>query len=115
MKKAKFISIETTRYSEFFRRLLQEYGPTSHVTIDGKVFDETQFPRLIEEWCINDRIKRTKDFRLLRDKTALFGFHDSPSELWATHTELPFLERMAAEKLVRFRILKSRDDKSEQR
>lgn len=105
--KEQLISIETTRYAEFFRYLLQEYISGSSVTIDGRTIEESGFPQLIEGWCVNERIKQTRNFTLSRNKTELFGFHDSPKELWASITELPFVERMAANKLVRFKVLKA--------
>ncbi|MEY2466201.1 MAG: hypothetical protein QOD03_722 [Verrucomicrobiota bacterium] len=108
MKKSKLIAIETTRYSEFFRQLFQEYGTDSQAKIDGKIIDATQFLELIANWCTNEQIKKTKDFKLSRGKTDLFGFHDSPNELWAVESELPFIEKLAADKLVRFRIMKCR-------
>jgi hypothetical protein len=105
MKRRTLISIETTHYSEFFRRLFQEYKTDSYVRVDGKVVNAAQFPQLIADWCTNDQIKKTKNFKLSRGETDLFGFHDSPDELWAVETELPFIERLAADKLVRFRIM----------
>ncbi|MGH7976484.1 MAG: hypothetical protein ACREC8_07455 [Limisphaerales bacterium] len=103
--KNKFIAIETKRYSEFFRRLFQEHGTDSQAMVDGGKISAEQFPQLIIDWCKNAQIKKTRNFRLSRGKTDLFGFHDSPDELWAVETELPFVERLAAEKLVRFRIM----------
>jgi hypothetical protein len=110
VKKKNLISVQTTRYSEFFRRLLQEYGTDSQAAIDGKNFSAEQFPQLIADWCVNDQIKKTRNFRLSRGKTDLFGFHDSPDEFWAAETELPFIERLAGDKLVRFRIMTCRGD-----
>jgi len=109
MKKKNLVAIETKRYSEFFRRLFQEYDSGSQVTIDGKRFTVAQFPHLIADWCSNSQIKKTKNFKLSRGKTDLFGFHDKPDELWAAETELSFIERLAADKLVRFRIMTCRD------
>ena len=103
MKNKKFISIQTKRYSEFFRRLFDEYKTNYSVFIDGKIVESAKFSKLIEDWCTNDLIKKTRDFKLSRDNIDLFGFHDGPDELWAIETELPFVERLAADKLIRFR------------
>jgi hypothetical protein len=108
MKEKKLIAIETKRYSEFFRRLLQEYKVGSRVKLDGKTFGAEQLPQLIAEWCTNEQIKKTKDFKLSRGKIDLFGFHDSPDEMWAVETELPFVEQLANEKILRFRIMTCR-------
>ena len=98
--KKELISIETKRYSEFFRYLLEEYASTSRITIDGDTFDGNDCAQL-KDWCVNKRIKQTRNFKLTRDNMDLFGFHDSPSELWAAITELSFVERMAEAKLIR--------------
>lgn len=103
--KNKLIAIETKRYSVFFRRLLQEYGVGSRVEVDGKAIKTERLPQLITEWCTNEQIKKTKNFKLSRGKIDLFGFHDTPDEMWAMETELPFVERLAKEKIVRFRIM----------
>jgi hypothetical protein len=102
------ISIETTRYSEFFRRLFNEYGNDTRASIDSRTVEGRDFAQFVDEWCVNDRIKQTKNFSLHRGKTELFGFHDHPRELWAATTELPFVERLAAEQIVRFKVVKSR-------
>lgn len=101
--KEQIISIETKRYSEFFRHLLEEYAETSRITIDGHAFGGSDLAEL-KSWCVNERIRQTRNFKLTRGKMDLFGFHDSPSELWAAITELPFVERMAQAKLIRFKL-----------
>jgi hypothetical protein len=101
--KEQLISIETKRYSEFFRHLLEEYAETSRIMIDGHPFEGSDLAEL-KSWCVNEQIKQTRNFKLTRGKMDLFGFHDSPGELWAAMTELPFVERMAKAKLIRFRL-----------
>lgn len=108
MKRKRLISVETKRYSEFFRQLLEEYGSDSQVTIDGGTFIAAQFPQLIVDWCTNTQIKKTRNFKLSRGEIDLFGFHDKPDDLWAAETELRFIERLAADKLVRFKIMACR-------
>ena len=102
--KLQLISIETKRYSEFFRRLFEEYAANSHVIIDGKTFDGSDFTKLKEDWGANEQIKRTRDFKLIRGRVELFGFHDSPNELWAAMSEVSFVKRMAEEKIVRYKL-----------
>jgi hypothetical protein len=100
----KLISISTKRYSEFFRRLLGEYSAGTSVEIDLRSYPASEFPNLIETWCTNAKIKGTREFRLIRGNDDLFGFHDSPDELWAACSELPFVERLASEQLLQYRI-----------
>ena len=101
--KAQFISIETKRYSEFFRRVLAEYAQDVCIEIDGKRHGSDHIPQVLKEWCTNREICRTRDFKLLRGKEVLFGFHDHPSELFAAMSERPFVERLEAEHILRYR------------
>src|SRR5436190_20637632 len=97
----KLIGIRTKRYSEFFRRLLQEYSDAALV-IDGHRFSPSEIPQVIESWCTNSRIRSTREFELSRGGVAIAGFHDSPDETWLIALELPFVERLASEKIVRY-------------
>lgn len=106
------ISIETTRYSAFFRRLLQEYSEGTAAIIDGQRHSALEYPDLVKNWCTNARIKGTNEFRLLRGDAELFGFHDHPDELWAACSELSFVERVAEEGIVRYRVLPARPEQS---
>lgn len=99
------MSVSTSRYSKFFRELFQEYGQQSVAVIDGIPFDSSKYPELIDNWCINKSILNTKNFKLVRGNLELFGFHDHPDELWASYSELPFLEKLAAEKIIRFQVM----------
>jgi len=106
--KARLIGIETTRYSAFFRCLLQEYGEGTLVKVDAVQYHSPQYAELAEQWCINEKIVGTRDFVLTRNGVELFGFHDHPEQLWAAYSELPFIERLAAEKIVRFKVSEER-------
>jgi hypothetical protein len=98
----KLISIHTKRYSAFLRRLLTEYSRGATAIVDHKRYSESDFPQLLANWCINARIRATRDFRLLCGRSELAGFHDSPDEMWIVATELPFVHRLAGEKIVRY-------------
>jgi hypothetical protein len=102
--KPKLVAIETRRYSEFFRRLLEHYAEGSFAKIDGVEHPSPDFATLIENWCTNAKILATRDFVLSRDRQELFGFHDHPEALWAVESELPFIEQLAAEKIIRFKL-----------
>jgi hypothetical protein len=103
---SKLIAVKTTRYSAFFRRLFEEYKEYDDATvkIDGKKYANSAFPMLIDKWCRNSKIVNTRDFALIRGKNELFSFHDHPEALLAAISELPFLEKLAADQLVRFRV-----------
>jgi hypothetical protein len=99
--KTKLISLQTKRYSAVLRRLLEEYSSGTTAIIDRKRFSSSEFPQLIATWCTNARIRATRDFKLLRGRVELAGFHDTPDEMWIVDTELAFVQRLAAEKLIR--------------
>ncbi|HTH50034.1 MAG TPA: hypothetical protein VMB21_21150 [Candidatus Limnocylindria bacterium] len=103
---AHLITIETTRYSEFFRRLLTEYADHVSIEIEGKQYGAGDIPRLLKEWCTNSKICRTRDFTLRQKGVDLFGFHDHPDELWAALSERAFVERLEAKRILRCRLQK---------
>jgi hypothetical protein len=98
------IGIETTRYSEFFRRLFAEYAEGVTIEIGGSRFSSGDIPQLLAEWCSNAEICQTRHFRLLRAGTELFSFHDHPRELFAAMSERPFVEKLEAEQILRYRV-----------
>ena len=100
----KAICIKTTRYSAFFKSLLAEYPQGVSIRIDEKEYSSSDIPVLLEAWCTNERIKKTRDFILSRGNEDLFGFHDHPDNLWAAYSELPFVERMHQEHVIRYEI-----------
>ncbi len=59
---------------------------------------------MLSDWCTNNRIRRTRDFELVRDGRTLFKFHDGPDELFAAYSELPFAARLRGERIIRYRI-----------
>ncbi len=98
--KNRLLTVRTTRYSEFFRRLFKDTGGDSVATIDGRNYLSADFPHLTDTWCTNAKIKATQDFRLKKGGNELFGFHDGPLDIWAASSELPFLKRLADEKVI---------------
>ena len=98
----KLISIHTKRYSAFLRRLLEEYSHDATAVIDRKRYAGSDFPQLITSWCTNACIRATRDFMVLRGRSEVAGFHDTPDEMWIVASELPFVQRLAAEKLIRY-------------
>ena len=102
--KQKLIAVTTTRYSVFFRRLLQEFSDGTTAVVDKRRFAAMQFPELIEDWCSNTRIRSTRDFRLLHGRTELAGSHDSPKCIWADLSILPLIEKLASEKIIRYEV-----------
>src|SRR5258707_1365513 len=101
----KVIWITTTRFSEFFRRLLHQYREDVRVEIDGARYGDADLDSLIASWCTNAKIEDTRNFRLWRGEAELFGFHDSPRDgIWAAQSELPFVQALAQEHIVRYRM-----------
>jgi hypothetical protein len=66
---------------------------------------EDDISELLEYFCTNNRLKNTNDFRLIKDGTELFGFHDHPSDFWCNISELEFIQSLAQEKIVRYRVV----------
>jgi len=98
----KLLWLHTRRYSALLRRLLQEYSDGTTAVIDRKRYPSSKFPELIASWCTNVRIRATRDFKLKRGRDELAGFHDTPDDFWIVESELPFVQRLAEEKLVRY-------------
>ncbi|MBM3847870.1 MAG: hypothetical protein FJ405_16490 [Verrucomicrobia bacterium] len=98
------IGIETTRYSEFFRRLFEEYAEGVTIEIGSSRYSSADVPSLLAEWCSNAEICQTQHFRLLRAGVELFGFHDHPRELFAAMSERSFVERLQTEQILRYRV-----------
>jgi hypothetical protein len=98
--KDRLLTVKTTRYSEFFRRLFEEYTDDSVATIDGRDYRSADFPSLMGAWFTNAKIKATQDFRLRKGGKELFGFHDGPVDIWAAPSELKFLQQLADEKII---------------
>lgn len=63
----------------------------------------------MKDWCTNNAIKRTIDFTLKKDGVGLFGFHDTPDDFWAALSEHPFVERLAVEKIIKYKVLLESD------
>ncbi len=101
---SQLLAIETTRYSEFFLRLFTDYSADVTIEIGGDRYSSGDIPRLLSEWCSNAEICRTQHFKLLRAGIELFGFHDHPSELFAAMSELPFVEKLQCEQILRYRV-----------
>ncbi|GEM_PF-2645924 len=93
--------LSTTRYSAVFKRILEHYGQGATIEIDERAFSAEDVPSLLATWCTNDNIIKTRNFRLVRGGIELFGFHDHPSELWASASEESFVRELLRERLIR--------------
>ncbi len=107
----KIISIETTRFSELLKRILNLYNKNVQIRIDQKSFNEKDIEYLLNTWCTNKNIKSTVFFNLKQNDEELFGFFDHPYNFWADVSMLPFIEELANEKIIRFSILRQKKSK----
>jgi hypothetical protein len=98
------IWIKTHKYSTLLRRIFEEYKKNAEIYIEGHRYSEYDIPQLLDNWCTNRIITRTINFSLKKDGMELFGFHDTPDEFWAAMSERPFVERLASERIIRYRI-----------
>lgn len=102
----RIIGLKTNRPSAVVRRLLMAHPDDVEVRVDRKLYTKADLPWLIDEWCINSNIRKAIDFEIRRGGRAVFGFHDSVSELWADETERDLVERLVEEKLVKIDALR---------
>jgi hypothetical protein len=108
------IGIEITRHSTFIKRVLNEFNRDVLIKISMefyslnsvKIYHEEDIPELLRYWCINKNLQRTTFFNLKQNEEELFGFWDSPVNMWADISVLSFIERISAEKIIRFNIVK---------
>jgi hypothetical protein len=97
--------IKTRRYSEFLKHIFAKYNQNVEIEIDGRVYADKDIPYLLKEWCTNHIIRRTIDFTLKKDGVILFGWHDTPDDFGVAMSERPFVEQLAAEKIVRYKVI----------
>ncbi len=101
----KLIGISTTKYSTLFSKIFDEFSHGCRIQIDGKEYREQDIAKLKSEWCQNSKIEETRNFKFSIGDEELFGFHDSPDQLWAATSVLDFVQRLADEKIIRYQIM----------
>ena len=104
IKMREIISIETKRYSTLIRRILTEYNKEVVIKIDNTQFSESYIPQLLSNWCTNKSLESTDYFVLKHKSEALFWFFDHPDNMCAAISVLPFIKRLADEKIIRYKI-----------
>ena len=90
------LTINTTRYSAVVAAFVAAY-PKAVPVLDRRVQSGAA-----ADWCTNARLTGAVNFSLSESGLELLGFHDGPRNMWASDTALPLVERLAAEKLLRF-------------
>jgi hypothetical protein len=110
---AELIGIETTRYSTFFRRVFDEFNNNVIITIgesynpvENETYYDKDIPWLKDNWCTKKNLKESIFFNFRQNGEELFGFFDHPDNMWADISVLPFIEKLAEEKIIRFHIAK---------
>ncbi|MHC4396839.1 MAG: hypothetical protein ACYS1A_14410 [Planctomycetota bacterium] len=98
------IFIKTRRYSTLLKRIFEEYNENIEIYYESYRYTEKDIPEILKDWCSNSILKKTIDFKLIQNGKELFGFHDTPDNFWAAISERPFIERLAKEKVIRYRI-----------
>ncbi len=99
------ISVQTTRYSEFFKRLFDRYSSSAIIEIEGVSYRHGDTTILKENWCTNAKIRQTREFRLCDGDRFVASFHDSVSELFISVDEADWIQSLSDEKLLRYEIL----------
>lgn len=100
----RLISIETKKFKTFFKLLAEEYREDVDVEIDGRKYTEKDYDWLISNWCTKKALKRTINFTMKKDGKKIFGFHDSPDEMWAAFSELDFIKRLRRDGILKYWI-----------
>ena len=116
------IGIETTRYSTLMKRILSEFNDNVTIQIGIETYSPRKFktysgveiPELLNDWCTKKNLIKTTFFHLKQNGEELFGWWDHPENMWADISVLPFIEKLAAEKLIRYNIAVSKPSKFSQ-
>ena len=96
------ISIETKSFRKFFRELCDEYGKELTIKINGKRYTTKDREWLISTWCNRKHLQETINFSVILNSDEIFGFHDSPDNLWADKSQLPFVLKLNDMKIVKY-------------
>jgi hypothetical protein len=91
-------TIHTTRYSKVVTAFIDQY-PQAEIRLDKR-----QPEGGLASWCTNRALRRAIDFSLRQGKIELLGFHDGPTNMWAAFEALPLIEKLAAQKLLRYTV-----------
>ena len=113
------IGIETKRYSTFMKLVLAEFCTNVSIDIGTeiskskiKTYQDKDIPWLIETWCTNNNLESTAFFSLKQNGSELFGFFDHPDNLWSDISTLPFIEKVAKNKIIYFNVVERAESKS---
>jgi len=98
------VAIDTKHYSKVVRAFLNRF-PGALVRLDKKTVDSD-----LEEWCTNRNLKSLRDFSVSLGDREILSFHDAPDKMMASEDQLSFIEDLAAQKMLRFRILHEQQD-----
>ncbi len=94
----KMIDIATTRYSRVVKAFLDEYS-------DAQAFLNREVAETpVEVWCTNKYLRGLIDFELRHLGKVILSFHDDPENMLASIEQRPLVERLARERLLRFRM-----------
>jgi hypothetical protein len=96
------ITIETTRFSLVVTAFVYRY-PTAIVLIDRKPHCDD-----VSHWCTNAILQAAIEFSLREGEEALLGFHDGPSNMWASDAALFLVQELATQHVLRYTIAQSR-------
>ena len=100
MHKMEYLEIDTTKYSAVIRAAVDAH-PNAVILINKVTATES-----IEEWCTNKKLKEYIDFSINEGGRVLWSYHDHPVNMLVVASELPLVERLKSEKLLRFKEAK---------
>ena len=100
------IAVETRRYSTVVKRILENYIHDVVIKIDNTQFSESYIPHLLSNWCTNRALESTNFFVLEHKGVDLFWFFDHPDNMCAAISVLPFIKKLADEKIVKEHVMK---------
>ena len=90
------LTIETKRFSAVVMAFVERY-PAAVAKLNKRPVDTP-----VAEWCTNAYLKAAIDFSLRSGNVELPGFHDGPTNMWASDEALPLVEELASRKVLRF-------------
>lgn len=81
-------------------RAFLDHHPDAVVRLENHIVNTE-----LDEWCTNDNLKYMCDFSLSVGDRVVLLFYDHPDALMAPWDQLGLVEKLAEQRLLRFRIL----------
>ena len=102
MSYLELIHIETKSFRKFIKEVLEEYGSKIIFRIDGLKYTIEDYNWLVFTWSNKKPLKKTNNFSAFLEGDEVFGFHDSPDNLWADRSQLQFVLKLSEMNIIKY-------------